>query len=206
MSGFNRIIMTGNLTRDPEYKQLSSGQALCRLGLATNRQYKNRQTGNMVQEVCYVDIDVWGAQAETCRQYLQKGKSVLVEGRLKLDSWKDNEGQNRSKHSIVADRVIFLSSNASSLSPERGADVEIDNGMENNGTNEKLDPRNALEKDILDQLDSIKNKKSQERTAVRGAKKIDNQLESTVQTGLSDVNTQTTTGEVSISDEQPFDQ
>src|SRR3972149_8064048 len=104
MSGFNRIIMTGNLTRDPEYKQLSSGQALCRLGLATNRQYKNRQSGSMVQEVCYVDIDVWGAQAESCRQYLQKGRSVLIEGRLKFDSWKDTEGQTRAKHTIVADR------------------------------------------------------------------------------------------------------
>jgi single-strand DNA-binding protein len=113
MASYNRVIMMGNLTRDPEYKQLASGQAVCRLGLASNRQFKNRQTGMMVQEVCFVDIDVWGPQADSCNQYLQKGRGVLVEGRLKLDSWTDQEGQRRSKHSIVADRVTFLSSNAS---------------------------------------------------------------------------------------------
>ncbi|OGB96758.1 hypothetical protein A3F06_03980 [candidate division TM6 bacterium RIFCSPHIGHO2_12_FULL_36_22] len=110
MAGFNRVIMIGNLTRDPDYKQLDSGQAVCRLGLAANRQYKNRQNGEMVQEVCFIDIDVWGPQAESCNQYLQKGRQVLIEGRLKLDSWQDAEGNNRSKHSIVADRVVFLSS------------------------------------------------------------------------------------------------
>ena len=109
MASFNRVIIMGNLTRDPDYKQLASGQSVCRLGLASNRQFKNRQTGMMVQEVCFVDIDVWGPQADSCNQYLQKGRPILVEGRLKLDSWIDNEGQKRSKHSIVADRVTFLS-------------------------------------------------------------------------------------------------
>lgn len=113
MASYNRIIMMGNLTRDPEHKQLASGQAVCRFGLASNRQFKNKQTGNMVQEVCFVDVDVWGPQAESCRQYLSKGRAVLVEGRLKLDSWQENDGTKRSKHSIVADRVTFLSSGAS---------------------------------------------------------------------------------------------
>ncbi|OGB85816.1 hypothetical protein A3J41_02960 [candidate division TM6 bacterium RIFCSPHIGHO2_12_FULL_38_8] len=109
MAGYNRIIVIGNLTRDPEFKQLPSGQSVTRLALATNRQFKNRQTGLMVQEVCYVDVDVWGAQADTCRQYLAKGSSVLVEGRLKYDTWKDAQGATRSKHSISADRVVFMS-------------------------------------------------------------------------------------------------
>ena len=112
MASYNRVVLVGNLTRDPDYKQLSSGQAVCKIGLATNRQYKNRQTGAVVQEVCYIDVDVWGAQAESCRQYLQKGRGVLIEGRLKLDSWEDQNGQSRSKHSVVADRVVFLGSNA----------------------------------------------------------------------------------------------
>lgn len=107
---YNRVVMIGNLTRDPEHKQLTSGQSVCRLGLASNRQYKNRQTGAMVQEVCFVDIDVFGPQADSCNQYLQKGRQVLVEGRLKLDTWETPEGNNRSKHSIIADRVVFLSS------------------------------------------------------------------------------------------------
>lgn len=112
MAGYNRIIIVGNLTRDPDYKQLPSGQNVCRLGLASNRQFKNRQTGTMGQEVCYVDVDVWGPQADTCRQYLAKGRPVLVEGRLKFDTWQDPQGATRSKHSIAADRVVFLSSNS----------------------------------------------------------------------------------------------
>lgn len=110
MANYNRIILIGNLTRDPEYKQLTSGQPVTRLGLASNRQYKNKQTGAMVQEVCFIDVDVFGPQAESCRQYLQKGSPVLVEGRLKFDSWESPDGQKRSKHFIVADRVVFLSS------------------------------------------------------------------------------------------------
>jgi len=113
MASYNRIIMMGNLTRDPELKQLTSGQSVCRFSLASNRQFKNKQSGTMVQEVCFVDIDVWGPQADVCKQYLSKGRPVLVEGRLKLDSWQDAEGNRRSKHSIVADRVTFLSGGAS---------------------------------------------------------------------------------------------
>jgi single-strand DNA-binding protein len=108
MAGYNRIIIVGNLTRDPDYKQLASGQAVCNLGLASNRQYKNKQTGMMVQEVCFIDADVFGPQAESCKQFLQKGRPVLVEGRLKFDSWETPEGQKRSKYAIVADRVVFL--------------------------------------------------------------------------------------------------
>ncbi len=124
MASFNRIIIAGNLTRDPEYKQLPSGQGVCRLGLASNRQFKNRQTGTAIQEVCYVDIDVWGPQADSCNKFLQKGRGVLIEGRLKLDTWQDQQGQTRSKHSIVADRVVFLGSGggeSSEVGDEPGA-------------------------------------------------------------------------------------
>lgn len=107
MVSFNRIIMIGNLTRDPDYKVQSSGQAVCKLSLASNRQFRNKQTGAMTQEVCYIDVDVWGAQAENCKQYLSKGRSVLIEGRLKLDTW-ESEGQIKRRHSIVADRIVFL--------------------------------------------------------------------------------------------------
>lgn len=145
MSSFNRVIMAGNLTRDPDYKQLSSGQAVCRLGLASNRQFKNKQNGEMIQEVCYIDIDVWGPQAESCRQYLQKGRPVLVEGRLKLDSWDDANGQKRSKHSIVADRVVFLASNAQaeSAAPE---------------DEPRLTANNPMEKELLSQIEQIKSR------------------------------------------------
>lgn len=131
MAGYNRIVMVGNLTRDPEYKQLANGQAVCRLGMASNRSFKNRQTGAMVQEVCYVDVDVWGPQAETCRQYLAKGRPVLIEGRLKLDTWQDAQGANRSKHSIAADRVVFLGSgSAAGLDTGDNLGADINDGMQ----------------------------------------------------------------------------
>jgi single-strand DNA-binding protein len=148
MSSFNRVIMAGNLTRDPDYKQLSSGQAVCRLGLASNRQFKNKQNGEMIQEVCYIDIDVWGPQAESCRQYLQKGRPILVEGRLKLDTWDDANGQKRSKHSIVADRVVFLASNAQ-------AQAESSSSTEDEP---RLDANNPVEKELLNQIEQIKNR------------------------------------------------
>lgn len=130
MASYNRVIMIGNLTRDPEYKQLTSGQAVCRLGIASNRQFKNKQTGSMVQEVCFIDIDVWGPQAESCNQYLAKGRSILVEGRLKLDSWQDPDGNKRSKHSIVADRITFLAS-AQQDDLEEGMSSDVDGGFMN---------------------------------------------------------------------------
>jgi single-strand DNA-binding protein len=110
MAGYNRIIMVGNLTKDPDLKPVGA-QSVCKLNLASNKQYKNRQTGATVSEVCFVDVEVWGAQAESCKTYLQKGRPVLIEGRLKLDSWKDQDGAMRNKHSIVADKVVFLNSN-----------------------------------------------------------------------------------------------
>lgn len=163
MASYNRVVLVGNLTRDPDYKQLSSGQAVCKIGIATNRQYKNRQTGSVVQEVCYIDVDVWGAQAESCRQYLQKGRGVLIEGRLKLDSWEDQNGQSRSKHSVVADRVVFLGSNAPASD-----NVEIDtfagNGQGDTGRGATLSDSAGIssleqqktEADLLSQISQIK--------------------------------------------------
>ena len=131
MSSFNRVIVMGNLTRDPELKQLDSGQSVCRLGLAINRQYKNNQ-GAMVQEVCYVDVDLWGAQAESSNKYLQKGRLVLVEGRLKLDTW-ETDGQKRSKHSIAGEKITFLPV-AGSQNSENSVDKENSFGGSDFGT------------------------------------------------------------------------
>lgn len=174
MASYNRIVMIGNLTRDPEYRQLASGQAVCRMGLASNRQFKNRQTGSMVQEVCFVDVDVWGAQAESCRQYLSKGRPVLVEGRLKFDTWEDQNGQTRSKHAIVADRVVFLGSAADA------ADSVEDVAVAGTGTGassfapqasasarqSQLDP--SIEKELSDQIEQIK-QRAAAKPAVKAA-------------------------------------
>lgn len=173
MASFNRIILIGNLTRDPDYKQLASGQAVCRLGLATNRQFKNRQTGTVTQEVCFVDIDVWGAQAESCRQYLQKGRSILVEGRLKFDSWQDPQGQTRSKHSIVADRVVFLTSNIQDENSSEQSSVKNNSSTSNDDDALHFDSNNPVEKDLLDQLEHAKTKVKAATTGVKKNKKND---------------------------------
>ncbi|HBS48214.1 TPA: single-stranded DNA-binding protein [Candidatus Dependentiae bacterium] len=154
MAGYNRIIFMGNLTRDPESKQLSSGQSLCKLSIASNRQFKNRQTGQMVQEVCFVDVEVWGAQAESSQQYLKQGRSVLIEGRLKLDSWQDKEGQKRSKHSIVADRVVFLTNAAQAESSFGGQEYDAETTSETQIASEAEAPKKSRKKSSETSLDS----------------------------------------------------
>ena len=181
MASYNRIVMIGNLTRDPEYKSLTSGQPLCKLSLASNRQFKNRQTGSMVQEVCYIDIDVWGAQAESCRQYLAKGRPVLVEGRLKLDSWDDQSGVKRSKHSIVADRIVFLSAGAQS---EAGLEAEAESEPQ-----ASLHVDEAMAKNLMGQLDQVKKRAAKPAGAVKAPTK----------TKASDDST-----EIDFKDEPPF--
>ncbi len=105
----NKIYLIGNLTRDPELRYTGSGTAVCDLRLAASRKYrKGGDTGEMVEETCFVDVVVWGRSGENCNQYLSKGNPVLVEGRLKLDEWQAQDGQKRSKHSVVADRVHFF--------------------------------------------------------------------------------------------------
>lgn len=155
--------MLGNLTRDPELRQLQSGGTVCRFGIASNRSFKNRQTGTVTQDVCFIDVDVWGAQAESCHQYLQKGRPVLVEGRLKFDSWKDAEGQTRSKYSIVADSVQFLSAGnqaeASGIAPiegEEAADQAVSPakkmvGTATKPTTVKVPPRASIANQKLDE-------------------------------------------------------
>ena len=105
----NRIFLVGNLTRDPELRYTGGGTAVCDLRLASNRRYRRGgDSGEMAEETCFVDVVVWGRSGENCNQYLKKGNMVLVEGRLKFDQWTSQEGQKRTKHSIVADRVNFF--------------------------------------------------------------------------------------------------
>lgn len=173
MAGYNRIVIMGNLTRDPEYKQLSSGQAVCRLGLACNRQFKNRQTGAMVQEVCYIDVDVWGAQAESCKQYLQKGRPVLIEGRLKFDTWEDQEGKSRSKHSIVADRVMFLASSSSMAEQEVNEEGEtVNTAPASRVSAARLDTEVEIDAALSKQIKEVK-----ARTQAKVKKQAEEQVE-----------------------------
>jgi len=101
----NRVILAGNLTRDPDVRYLPSGTPVTSFRLAVNRRFKGR-SGD-VDETCFIDVKVYGKQAESCGEFLSKGRNVLVEGYLRLEQW-DSEGGKRSKHVVVADRVQFL--------------------------------------------------------------------------------------------------
>ena len=107
MAGFNRVILVGNLTRDPQLRYLPSNTAVCEFGLAVNRRYRDRD-GNQKEEVCFVDVSAWGRQGETINQYMTKGRSILIEGRLKFDTWTGQDGQRRSKLSVVAENFQFI--------------------------------------------------------------------------------------------------
>ena len=106
-SNINRVIITGNLTADPELRSLPSGTAVCKLRVACNTRRKDSASGEWVDKPNYFDVTVWGAQGENCARYLTKGRGVAIDGRLEWRQW-ENEGQKRSAIDIIADTVQFL--------------------------------------------------------------------------------------------------
>jgi single-strand DNA-binding protein len=106
MTGFNKVVLIGNLTRTPELRYTPSGTPVTNFGLAVNRRY--RQSDEQKEEVCYIDIVVFGKQAEHCGQYLSKGDGAIIDGRLQQRRWETDDGQRRSKHEVVAQSVTFL--------------------------------------------------------------------------------------------------
>jgi len=117
MASYNKVILLGNLTRDPELRYTPKGQAVARLGLAVNRSYK-LESGETREEVTFVDIDAWGKQAELISQYLRKGNPLFVEGRLKLDQWDDKtSGQKRTALRVVMENFQFVGGRAEGGSP-----------------------------------------------------------------------------------------
>jgi single-strand DNA-binding protein len=110
MANFNKVILAGNLTRDPEVRYTPKGTAIAKLGMAINRSWKT-ETGETKEEVTFVDVDAFGRTAEVISQYLKKGRPILVEGRLKLDQWDDKQtGQKRSRLGVVLENFQFLDS------------------------------------------------------------------------------------------------
>jgi len=111
MASFNKVILAGNLTRDPELRYTPKGTAVARVTLAVNRTY-TAEGGEKKEEVSFVDVDVWGRQAEVISQYMKKGRPLLVEGRLKQDTWEDkNTKQKQSKLKVVLESFSFVDSN-----------------------------------------------------------------------------------------------
>jgi len=130
-SNVNVVVITGNLTRDPELRHLGSGTAVCKLRVAVNSRRKDGQSGEWVDKPNYFDVTVWGAQGENCAQYLQKGRPVAVDGRLEWREWQDQQGNKRQSVDIIADSVQFLGSreggeNGGRFTPQ--SDVPADTG------------------------------------------------------------------------------
>ncbi len=110
---FNKVIMIGNLTRDIELKYIPSGAAIAKSAIATSHKWKS-QTGEQKEEVCFLDFDVFGKQAEILNQYVRKGSKVMLEGRLVLNRWTAQDGSNRSKHTLRVETFKFLDSKSDS--------------------------------------------------------------------------------------------
>jgi single-strand DNA-binding protein len=107
MASFNKVLLMGNLTKDPELRYTPQGTAVVNLRLAVNRRFKNKDQ-ELKEEVCFITAVVWNKQAETCNQYLHKGSGVFIEGRLQSRSWEDNTGQKRNVIEVRAERVQFM--------------------------------------------------------------------------------------------------
>ncbi len=129
MASLNKVFLMGNLTRDPELRYVPSGAPVATFGLAVNRRFVTQQ-GEKKDEVCFVRIVVFGKQAESCSQYLNKGRLVFIEGRLQYRSW-EQEGQKRSSLDVIADRVQFLGGRPSSDTTQ-----SQESGKEEFGSNE----------------------------------------------------------------------
>ncbi len=107
MASLNKVLLIGNLTRDPELRYTPGGVAVANLRLAVNRKYKDK-SGELKEDTCFVTVTAWDKQAETCNQYLQKGSAVFVEGRLQSRSWETSDGQKRNTIDVRAERIQFL--------------------------------------------------------------------------------------------------
>ena len=122
MASFNKVLLMGNLTRDPELRYTANGSAVASFGLAVNRKFK--QGDDWKEDVCFVDITVWGKQGENCAEYLSKGRPVFVEGRLQFSSW-ESDGQKRNKLDVVANTVQFLGSRGDSQGGSSGGQAPV---------------------------------------------------------------------------------
>ena len=125
MANLNKVFLIGNLTRDPELRVTPKGTAVCSFGLAVNRVYRD-EGGNTHEETTFVDIEAWGKQGETISKYLSKGRSVMIEGRLRFDSWESKTGEKRSKLKVVADNFQFLGRGGGEGGSSEGEDQSLE--------------------------------------------------------------------------------
>ncbi len=115
MANYNKVILVGNLTRDPQMSYLPSQTPVVELGLAVNRRWRSKE-GEQREETCFIDCTAFGRQAETLNQYMRKGNPILIEGRLQLDRWESQDGQKHSKHRVIVENFQFLGQGGGSQS------------------------------------------------------------------------------------------
>ncbi len=129
-TNINRVVLTGNLTRDPELRSLPSGMAVCSLRIASNTRRKDNATGEWVDKPNYFDVTVWGRQGENAAQYLAKGRPIALDGRLEWREWETQDGQKRQAVEIVADNIQFLGGRDEAMGNGNGftprSDVPVD--------------------------------------------------------------------------------
>tara|TARA_Y100000287_G_C14059653_1_gene275379 strand:- start:83 stop:556 length:474 start_codon:yes stop_codon:yes gene_type:complete len=155
MASLNKVLLIGNLTRDPDVKMLSSGRPVCNFGLALNRSYKDGE-GNRKEEVTFVDVECYGPRAEAVGRFFTKGRSIFVEGRLKLDQWESKEGEKRSAIRVVLDNFEFVDSKQDSAgmgerqpsanSATKSDTTTVSSPPDNSSPNVKSDP--DLDEDV----------------------------------------------------------
>jgi single-strand DNA-binding protein len=146
-ASFNRVILAGNLTRDPQLSYTPNNTPVCEFGLAVNRRYRDRE-GNRQDEVCFVDMNAFGRQAEVINQYMAKGRPILIEGRLRLRQWTNREGQNRSKLDVVVENFTFLGGGSPNNGPGRGSGGPRQEGYEDQGSSSDDDFPPADDPDV----------------------------------------------------------
>lgn len=143
MASFNRVILLGNMTRDPELRYTPGGTAVCEISLAVNDRRKDNSSGEWIEETTYVDVTLWAALAETCCNYLSKGSPLLVEGRLKLDTW-EQDGQKRSKMRVIGERMQMLGGSGSGGNTSSGTQHKKTSG----GSRQESRPQEGPPDDI----------------------------------------------------------
>ena len=136
MASANKVIIMGNLTRDPELRYLPSGVALTDFTLAVNRKYKS-QDGQVQEEVTFLGVEAWGKRGETIHKHLSKGSPIYVEGRLKLEKWQDREGKNRQKLKVVLENFQFLGQGGGSGQGAKTRQNSGGGGYETRGGNDQ---------------------------------------------------------------------
>ncbi len=155
MASYNKVILMGNLTRDPEMKYLPSGTAVANFGIAVSERYTDRQTGEQKENVCFVDVEAWDRQAEIVNEYLSKGSPVFIDGALKFESWETEDGTKRNKLKVRLLRFQFVGGRRDEDDGGGGYADATPSGGSTQGSSDQTSAPSASESDTSSTEDDI---------------------------------------------------